>query len=57
MIPKCSNEKCKRMATVQFDHCGKLTYYCDEDWAKYKNIMDAIGSPVPISYPVGTKTN
>lgn len=50
----CTNEKCQDEATIQFDHCGKITAYCEKDWQGYKNIMNAIGSPIPVCYPIGT---
>lgn len=51
---KCDNEKCENEATIQFDHVGKLTHYCESDWQRYKQIMDAMGSFIPTAYPIGT---
>jgi len=56
-MSKCTNEKCEEEAVLQFDHCGKLTCYCELDWQKYKSIMNAMGAPIPITYPIGTKPN
>lgn len=55
-MTQCSQEKCDKDATVQFDHCGNLQHSCDEHWEGYKIIMDAMGSPVPVCYPEGTPT-
>ena len=51
----CNQKNCDKDATVQFDHCGKLSFDCDEHWQAYKNIMNAMGSPIPVCYPVGVK--
>ena len=57
MTEKCNQENCPIPATVQIDHAGDLIKYCPVHWNKYQAIMDAMGSPIPISYPVGTKAN
>ncbi len=52
---KCSQKDCPIPSTVQIDHAGELTLYCPVHWNKYQAIMDAMGAPIPIAYPVGTK--
>lgn len=53
---KCNNEKCKRPATLQFEHNGKLIFYCKLCFEQWKVVMSAMGAFVPITYPIGTKT-
>lgn len=53
---KCQNEKCQNEAALQFDHNGKLTYYCVKDFERWCRIMSAIGDFAPTAYPIGTKT-
>jgi len=55
-MTKCSQGKCDKDSTVQFDHGGKLHHSCDEHWEAYKIIMDAMGSPIPVCYTEGTET-
>lgn len=55
-MTKCNNKNCEEEATVQIDHSGELVFYCDKDWLKYQNIMNAMGAFIPTAYPVGTVT-
>ncbi len=55
MMTKCSQKNCDEDATIQFDHCGTLKKSCDNHWQAYKNIMNAMGSPIPVCYPVGVE--
>ena len=52
---ECNQIGCDEEPVVQFDHCGTLVMYCPIHWQKYLMVMSAMGSPIPITYPVGTK--
>ncbi len=52
---KCNNENCKRPAILQFDHNGKLIFYCRICFNQWSLVMKCIGSFVPITYPIGSK--
>jgi len=49
----CNNKNCPSDATIQFDHYGELISYCKKCWVRYGTIMNAMGSPIPISYLIG----
>jgi len=55
-MTECNNEKCKNEATLQFDHNGKLTLYCDFCFDRICAVFEAMGSFKPIAYPIGTET-
>jgi len=55
-MTECNNEQCKNEATLQFDHNGKLTLYCDLCFDRICVVFKAMEAFEPIAYPIGTET-
>lgn len=54
MMNKCSQQDCNEDATCQYDHSGQLMFGCEAHWEWFCNIMEAMGTPIPTKYPIGT---